>query len=297
MVAALYPALDLARFAQTYGATFRRIEQAHCDHSIGAGEWRLLFGLSDRPLILSELARSLGMNSGQATRAMKKLIDQGLVVRHASGKGRAMLRLSDKGRVAVGDCESERVREARVVYEQMTEPERKRLLLAAQSLAQNLGDMRFDVEISAGEVSDTGLLLALTIDALSDAYPGLKAEQVARELLGRIAKLIGQEFVVAKLRDEFASGAFVQYFEETKVADIAFLCVASDYRGIGIGKTLLQYCCERAQAKGMQQIQVALPAIDGKSLAKLNPAWQRGQRATDGRWGQHITTDRWWQQL
>jgi DNA-binding MarR family transcriptional regulator/GNAT superfamily N-acetyltransferase len=226
------------------------LDESYLGRGRPLGETRLLWEIADAGADVRDLRRRLGIDAGYASRLLRSLEARGLVVVESSGADRRVrrVRLTRLGRTE--RAELDRLSDALVVamLDGLDEPQRLRL-------ADAMGDVERLLRAS-------GITITATDPAGADAHWCL--EQYFAELTVRFDTGFDPSLSTAPDAEVFAppSGSLLlAHSHERPVgcgalryygsdADVKRMWVASEMRGVGLGRRLLRELERHAVAAG-----------------------------------------------
>ncbi len=226
------------------------------DHFLGRnhplGEARLLWEIGEQGAEVRELRRWLGLDSGYASRILRSLEGQGLIVVKAS---------SSDGRVRVAHLTRAGIREraeldqradafARSLLEPLSENQRVKLVAAMEQVERILIASMVQITVTDPTRQDARWCIEQYFTELGERFengfdPTLGIPAYAHELVPPVGLLL-----VARLREE-PIGCGALKFHENSVAELKRMWVAPRARGFGLGRRLLEALEHKAREAGM----------------------------------------------
>lgn len=225
------------------------------DHFLGRnhplGEARLLWEIGPDGLSVRELRRLLGLDSAYASRLLRSLEDQGLVVVSTSQHdGRVRhVQLTEAGRGERGELDRRADAFARSLLEPLNESQRAALVAAMADIERLL--VATLVKITAADPTSRDAMWCFEqyFAELGERFetgfdPALSISAEAHELVPPTGVLL-----IARLRQE-PVGCGALKFHPDAPSEIKRMWVSPQARGLGLGRRLLQELEHAARAAG-----------------------------------------------
>jgi DNA-binding MarR family transcriptional regulator/GNAT superfamily N-acetyltransferase len=227
-------------------------------------EVRVLYELAhrDQPTA-SELGRELGLDAGYLSRILRRFGERGWVERAPSPADarQTLLRLTPAGRAAFAPMEQRSHEEASALLGPMPAAHRDRVLAALGTVQQALGGAvaapARTVLLRDPRPGDLGWVVQQHGEIYAAEY-GYSVEfealvaDVAANYLRRFDPAWEKGWI-AELDGERVGAVFVVRKSAT-VAQLRLLILASQARGLGLGKRLVDECIAFARAKGYRKL-------------------------------------------
>lgn len=279
------------RFNRTYTPRIGALDDSFLGSGLPLGAARLLFeiGSADGGVAVRDLRRRLGLDSGYASRLLRRLEANGLVVvgpDPADGR-RRVCRLTPKGRRrwATLDRRSDEV--AAEVLAPLPDRQRARLteLLDAADRLLRAAAARFEpVDPSAPAASGA---MAAYFDELDRRFPG---GFDPGDALGEGAMAMAPPdgaFLLAVVDGDVAACGGVQRHDE-RTGEIKRMWVAPTWRGTGLGRRMLDELERRAAELGYARVVLDTNGTLAEALALYASAgYEPIDRYNDNPYAQH----------
>jgi DNA-binding MarR family transcriptional regulator/predicted GNAT family acetyltransferase len=215
------------------------------------GEARLLWEIGPEGLDVRDLRRRLRLDSGYASRLLRSLESQGLVVvEEAPGDRRvrrARLTTTGLAERAVLDGLADEL--AAETLEQLDEDERSRLVAAMAETERLLRASLFSIAAEDPASADAAWCIGQYYEELARRFPGgfdpalsLPADR------HQLTPPSGLLLLARRGREAVGCGAVL--FHDERPAEIKRMWIAPEARGSGLGRRLLRTLEQRARAAG-----------------------------------------------
>jgi DNA-binding MarR family transcriptional regulator/GNAT superfamily N-acetyltransferase len=225
------------------------------------GEVRLLWELSHRPRAAADLARDLGIDPGQLSRALKRFAAAGLIARFADPDDgrRSLVRLTDHGRAVFAPLETEQRRRVAADLADLSAEAVGRLVDAMADVERLLAPDRPDpaLVIRPHRTGDVAFVLARQARLYAEDYG---FDQRFEALICDVGAAFLREYdprrdasFVAEVDGRLVGAVFVTR-KDDEVAKLRLLHVESEMRGRGIGTRLIEACIRFAREAGYRTL-------------------------------------------
>lgn len=236
-------------------------EHVHASpHSLS--EARLLFELSQRAdPTAAEVARDLGMDEGQVSRTLKRLVELGLVERRKAPDDmrRALLGLTPAGRARFAELDAASSRETSARLAILGVGDRRRLIDAMHTIERLLSPPteRPALVLRGLEIGDLGWIARRQGMLYAEEYGW---DHTFEALVAEILIAFVRNFDARRERAWIAEqegqivGSIFCVQQSTEIAKLRLLYVEPSTRGSGIGRRLVDECIRFARAKGYRTL-------------------------------------------
>ncbi len=227
-------------------------------------EARILYEIANwRDPTAADIARELGIDPGQMSRALKRFEDQGLLRRAANpchGK-QQLLELTRTGALAFAELDAATVEAVSSLLDNLPETDRVRLLRAIGAVKDVLGTQRrvgTAFHLRPPQPGDLGLITARQAILYAEEYGwDWTYEALVAKILAGFVETFDPacEYAwVAEMDGSIVGSIFLMRGDEPGVAKLRLLYVEPSARGHGIGKKLVDACINRAREAGYRRL-------------------------------------------
>ncbi|MDK9697267.1 MAG: helix-turn-helix domain-containing GNAT family N-acetyltransferase [Siculibacillus sp.] len=225
------------------------------------GEVRILWELAHREGVsAADLSRELGIDPGQMSRTLGRLVGAGLIARvaDAGDARRSTIALTAHGREVLAPLEAEQRRRVAAGLRGLT-PEAVGRLVAAMADVERLlePERAGDLMIRPHRPGDVAFVVARQARLYVDDF---SFDERFEELISRVAADFLRDFdprreasFIAEVDERIVGAVFVTR-KDDEVAKLRLLHVESEMRGRGIGTRLVDACVRFARERGYRTL-------------------------------------------
>jgi DNA-binding MarR family transcriptional regulator/N-acetylglutamate synthase-like GNAT family acetyltransferase len=258
----------MRRFSRFYTRRIGLLQEEFLGTEFSLTEGRVLYELAHkRESTAAAIAAALGVDAGYLSRILSAFEKKKLIAKTASPTDRrqSILTLTALGRKAFAPLEARSSEQVGKMISTLSEPKKKRLVEAMQTVEELLGGDGVEAErakptgyvLRPPQVGDLGWVVhrqgALYWQewGYDERFEALVAEIVAKFVQNLDAK---RERCWIAERDEEIVGSVFLVRESEKTAKLRLLYVEPSARGLGIGARLVAECVRFARQAGYEEI-------------------------------------------
>lgn len=255
-------AAALRRFNRFYTRLLGLLNRQLLDSPLSLSEARILYEIAAAPgCVAAELAQVLGMDRGQLSRTLSRLMQQGLVARRGKPGGRKSLPLSltSKGLGVLSHLEHAADKQAERILAPLDERGTARLqacLGEAQALLQNEIRPEQSVTLRTPASGDLGWIVMRHAEFYGHGHgfgPGFEGYVLLglAEYLQR-SNARSRIWIAQRGGEPLGSVAIVE--QPGNQAQMRWLLVEPHARGLGVGKLLVRQAMDFAREQGFARV-------------------------------------------
>src|SRR5580700_2489095 len=258
----------MRRFSRFYTRRIGLLQEEFLGTEFSLTEGRVLYELAHkRESTAAAIAAALGVDAGYLSRILSAFEKKKLIAKTASpiDRRQSILTLTALGQKAFAPLEARSSEQVGKMISTLSEPKRKRLVEAMQTVEELLGGDGVEAErakptgyvLRPPQVGDLGWVVhrqgALYWQewGYDERFEALVAEIVAKFVQNLDAK---RERCWIAERDEEIVGSVFLVKESEKTAKLRLLYVEPSARGLGIGARLVAECVRFARQAGYEKI-------------------------------------------
>ena len=263
---------------------------------------RILFEIRAAPgVAAARLSQDLGMDRGQLSRILSRLLGQNLIQRKGTPGGRKTLPLfpTALGKKVLAQIENAADRHAASLMRGLDDEKRRRLTAALEEVQVLLGekkDQPQSVVVRRADLGDLGRIITRHAEIYGQEY-GFTYEFETYVLLGLadyVKKDPGQSRVWMAEQDGIAAGSVGIVALDANQTQLRWLLVEPGFRGMGVGKKLVNHALRFCRGRGFGRVILwtlkdltaarALYASVGFKLAEEKQGQMGGRAMMEERW-------------
>jgi DNA-binding MarR family transcriptional regulator/GNAT superfamily N-acetyltransferase len=257
------PVQTLRRFNRFYTAQIGVVNEHLVDSEFSLSEMRVLYELAhrDQPTA-GALAKELGLDPGYLSRMLRAFEKRGLLSRSESKSDarQNLLSLTEQGRKTFAPLEARWQKQMLHLLENISSPDRKRLVDAMQAIETILGEKRDATPsylLRPHRPGDMGWVVQRHGEIYwqeyryDERFEAFVAEIVAHFLLNLDRR---REACWIAEKDGENVGSIFVVRKSTTVAKLRLLLVEPSARGLGIGKRLVEECVRFSRDAGYRKM-------------------------------------------
>lgn len=255
------------RFSRFYTRRLGVLHEGLLGSPFSLTEARVLYELTQTPAVTAkDLAAQLALDPGYLSRILKRFGDRGLIARRAAAEDgrRQELSLTEAGRAAFAQMDSQSQREVADLLAPLPAPERTQLVAALDRVERLLAEAPGGAAPAAAPVvlrghrpGDIGWVVSQHGRLYSELYGW---DGTFEAFVAEIAAKFVLEFDprwercwIAERAGETLGSVFLVRQSDT-VAKLRMLIVDPKAQGLGIGRRLVEACIAFARANGYRRI-------------------------------------------
>jgi DNA-binding MarR family transcriptional regulator/GNAT superfamily N-acetyltransferase len=268
------PQIDLVRrFNRAVTQRIGALDDAYLSRGRSLGLSRLVWEIQPAGTEVRLLRARLGLDSGYFSRQLRRLeADRLITIESDEGDGRVrIVRLTRKGlaeRVVLDRSSNEL---AASILAPLTEPQRDRLVIAMADVERLLLASQVRVEITDPRDNDARYCLRSYFEELGHRFDtGFDPAQSISASDEEMTLPNGLLLVASLLGQAVGCGA-LKLHVDTQVAEIKRMWVASEMRGLGLGRRLLERLATEAASRGIALLRLET----NRSLSEAKHLYKR----------------------
>jgi DNA-binding MarR family transcriptional regulator/GNAT superfamily N-acetyltransferase len=251
---------SLRRFNRFYTRGLGLLDERLSRSPFSLTEARVLYELAHRVSpTAAEIARDLALDPAYLSRILtrfraRRLAASAPSARHAR---RQLLSLTREGRRAFDALERATVEQVAGMLAPLSEPSRRRLIGAAETIEEMLSADRPpgpNFILRAPEVGDLGWVIHRQAALYASEYGwDWTFEGLAAEILADFVRTfdpVGEQAWLAERHGEIVGSVFLMHGDEATTGKLRLLYVEPGARRLGIGAALVEACVSRAKEAG-----------------------------------------------
>jgi DNA-binding MarR family transcriptional regulator/GNAT superfamily N-acetyltransferase len=247
----------LRRFNRSYTQRIGVLDDSYLHTGRPLGPSRLLFEVDGGGSSVLELRRRLGLDSGYASRMLRQLEDEGLVtvVAATTDRRQRTVRLTTRGAAERRKLERRSEGRAHELIGPLSQRQRVRLAEALHAADRLLRAATVAFEITDPRSTDAQWAMGEYFAELDDRFPtGFDADAARDEAVEADALSAPDGAFVVIRTDGVAIGCGGVQRLEAQVAEIKRMWIHPDWRGLELGRRLLEQLERFAAGRGHMRV-------------------------------------------
>lgn len=245
---------QVRRFNRAVTIRTGALEDSYLGRGRPLGQARLLFDIGVGGSDIASVRERLGLDSGYASRLLKALETDGLVVIEAddNDRRRRLITLTEKGLSERAAYDSLSNGLASSLLDVLGPSQRERLVRAMAEVESLLKVASVSLSIEPEDSPDAKRCVASYYAELAQRFEG-GFDPGSGGYAGKPAKAAGGAFIVARLEGEAIGCGSLKAFDAS-TGEIKRMWVAPEARGLGLARRMLEALEAEAQRLGMTRI-------------------------------------------
>jgi DNA-binding MarR family transcriptional regulator/N-acetylglutamate synthase-like GNAT family acetyltransferase len=243
----------IRRFNRTMTQRIGALDEAYLSRERSLGLSRLLWEIGPAGSEVRQLRARLGLDSGYFSRQLRRLEADRLVITDPDqGDGRMRtVRLTRKGLAEHAILESSSDELAASILKPLTESQRDRLVAAMADIERLLLVSQVRIEIANPRDAGARYCVRSYFEELSRRFDNGFDPAQSISASDEEMTLPNGMLLVASLQGAPVGCGALKLHLETRTAEVKRMWVASDVRGLGLGRRLLERLAVEAASRGM----------------------------------------------